>query len=330
MEGFRPPKRLLITGGAGFIGSNLARMALGDPGISHVRILDDLSTGLLSNLVGLDVDFVEGSILDERALDAAMAGRDAVVHLAALPSVPRSVRDPIATHHANATGTLRVLQAAVGHGVEHAVVASSSSVYGANPNLPKRELDWTRPMSPYAVSKLATEAYAIAYQHTYGLPTLAFRFFNVYGPGQRHDHAYAAVIPRFVYAALRDEPILFFGDGHQSRDFTYVGTVCAALMDAVRRGTRHPHPVNLAFGVRHSLRAVVAELERILGRRLVWQCQPERVGDVRHSEADSELLHQLFPGIGPAPLAAGLEATVDWVRRDLARSGPLHDKEARR
>jgi UDP-glucose 4-epimerase len=317
--------RLLITGGAGFIGSNLAGMATVDPTVTSVRILDDLSTGLLSNLVGLDVDFVEGSVLDERTLHAAMAGIDTVVHLAALPSVPRSVRDPLATHHANSTGTLQVLRAAVGHGVEHVVVASSSSVYGSNPSMPKREVDWARPMSPYAVSKLATEAYAIACQHTYGLATLAFRLFNVYGPGQRHDHPYAAVIPRFVHAALHDEPIVFFGDGHQSRDFTYVEAVCSVFLDAVRRGVRYPHPVNLAFGVRHSLRTVVAELEWILGRRVAWRCEPERVGDVRHSEADSALLHELFPGAGAASLTNGLRATVEWFRRDLARPKPVRD-----
>ncbi|BCB83839.1 NAD-dependent epimerase/dehydratase family protein [Phytohabitans suffuscus] len=322
--------RLLITGGAGFIGANLARMAVADPRVGRVTVFDDLSTGLLSTLVGLDVDLVEGSVLDEAVLSSAVAGQDAVVHLAALPSVPRSVRDPLATHHANATGTLHVLQAAVRHGVGHVVVASSSSVYGANTALPKRELGWQRPMSPYAVSKQCTEAYTLAYQYTYGLPTLAFRFFNVYGPGQRYDHPYAAVIPRFVHAALRGEPVVFYGDGHQSRDFTYVDTVCAVLLDALGRGVCYQHPVNLAFGARQSLRAVVAELEWILDRRVAWRCEPQRPGDVRHSEADRRLLHELFPDVASTSLADGLRATVRWYQAQLAQPWPVGDEESRR
>lgn len=322
--------RVLITGGAGFIGANLTRAALQAPFITDVRVIDDLSTGLLSNLDNLaggeqrdtfaggdqryrgDVHLVEASVLNDSALDAAMADRDAVVHLAALPSVPRSVAEPEPSHHANATGTLSVLQAARRHGVSHVIVASSSSVYGANPTLPKNERDWTAPLSPYAVSKLATEAYALAFQASYGLPTLAFRFFNVYGPGQRHDHAYAAAIPRFTYAALRDEPIVLYGDGLQSRDFTHVDTVCAVLLDALRRSVSRLGPVNLAFGTSTSLRAVVTELEHIVGRPLEVSSHPERAGDVRHSAADSTLLNELFPDIGPVPLPDGLRSTANW------------------
>ncbi len=258
--------RLLITGIAGFIGANLARRAAADPAVSHLRGIDDLSTGTLDSLTGLDVDLIQGSILDPAALDAALADRDAVVHLAALASVPRSLRDPLASHAANVTGTLVLLEAARRHDVRHVVLASSSSVYGANPQLPAPEQTWTRPLSPYAAGKLAAEAYALAYQASFGLPTLALRFFNVYGPGQRHDHPYAAVIPRFVHAALAGEPALVHGDGRQSRDFTHVEAVCAVLLDAVRRRVCHPDPVNLAFGVRTELRAVLAELEGLLGR----------------------------------------------------------------
>ena len=174
-----------------------------------------------------------------------------IVHLAALPSVPRSVLDPVASHHANATGTLEVLQAARRAGDLHVVVASSSSVYGANRELPKREGMRTAPISPYAVSKQATEAYAMSFGHTYGLPTLAFRFFNVYGPLQPAGHAYAAVVPAFVDAALRGVPLTIHGDGEQTRDFTNVGTVTRVLADAVTRTVtdlgageprvRHPH-----------------------------------------------------------------------------------------
>ncbi|WP_432050511.1 NAD-dependent epimerase/dehydratase family protein [Verrucosispora sp. NA02020] len=315
--------RILVTGGAGFIGSNLARAALADPAVKEVTVLDDLSVGLPGNLDGLGVDLVEGSILDPVALDTAMAGRDAVVHLAALPSVPRSLRDPVASHHANATGTLMVLEAARRHHVGHVVVASSSSVYGTNPALPKAELTWTRPMSPYAASKLSAEAYALAYQASYGLSTLAFRFFNVFGPGQRHDHAYAAVIPRFVYAALHGEPVVVHGDGTQSRDFTYVGTVCQVILDALRRRVQHPHPVNLAFGARATLLEVVDELEGLLGLPIAREYAAPRAGDVPHSLADDARLRDLFPDVIPVDRLDGLRATVEWMsgRRDVASAG---------
>ncbi|MFY1691534.1 NAD-dependent epimerase/dehydratase family protein [Plantactinospora sp. WMMB782] len=313
--------RLLVTGGAGFIGANLTRAALADPAIGDVRVVDDLSTGDRSNLAGLDVELVVGSILDERVLSAAVAGRDAVVHLAALPSVPRSVKDPMASHRVNATGTVSVLEAARRHDVRHVVVASSSSVYGANPDLPKSELGWTRPLSPYAASKLATEAYALAYQACYDLPTLAFRFFNVYGPRQRHDHAYAAVVPRFVHAALHGRPVVFYGDGHQTRDFTYVDTVCTVLLDAVRRQVHHPQPVNLAFGTQTDLHTVVAELELLLAHRIEREAAPERTGDVRHSSADNRLLRQLFPTVSATSLTDGLRATVDWYRAHYDPAG---------
>ncbi|MET8092068.1 NAD-dependent epimerase/dehydratase family protein [Micromonospora sp. NPDC005220] len=314
--------RILITGGAGFIGSNLARAATVEPTIGKVTVLDDLSVGLRTNLDGLDVELIEGSILDPAALDAAMVGREAVVHLAALPSVPRSLSDPVASHHANATGTLMVLEAARRHGVGHVLVASSSSVYGMNPALPKAELTWTRPMSPYAASKLAAEAYALAHQASFGLPTLAFRFFNVFGPGQRHDHTYAAVIPRFVYAALRDEPVVVHGDGTQSRDFTYVGTVCDVILDALRRRVHHPHPVNLAFGARASLLRVLDELEWLCGRPIAREYAPPRTGDVAHSLADNATLRHLFPDVAPVARAEGLRATVEWMagRLDAERA----------
>lgn len=306
--------RLLITGGAGFIGGNLARAALAVSELREIRVIDDLSTGSADNLDDLDVQLIEGSVLDDRALGRAMSGCDAVVHLAALPSVPRSVQEPVLSHHANATGTLAVLEAARRYGVRHVVVASSSSVYGSNPALPKNELAWTRPLSPYAVSKLATEAYALAYQSCYGLPTLAFRFFNVYGPGQRHDHAYAAVIPRFVHAALAGDPVVFFGDGRQSRDFTYVATVCDVLLDAVRRGVSYGQPVNLAFGTRTDLRTVVDELELVLRRPIERRSAPPRQGDIQHSAADNRLLRELFPGVTATPLVDGLRATVAWFQ----------------
>jgi UDP-glucose 4-epimerase len=305
--------RILITGGAGFIGSNLAEAALREPFVTEVAILDDLSVGLRGNIADLDAEFVEGSILDPDALDAAMAGRDAVVHLAALGSVPRSLDNPIATHHANATGTLMLLEAARRHDIGHVLLASSSSVYGMNPALPKEELTWTRPMSPYAASKLAAEAYALAHQSSFAIPTLAFRFFNVFGPRQRHDHPYSAVIPRFVHAALRGDRVVVHGDGTQSRDFTYVGTVCEVILDALSRRVSHPHPVNLAFGARATLLQVLTELESLLGHSIDRDHAPSRTGDVPHSLADNSVLRELFPKVDPVARPDGLRETFEWM-----------------
>jgi UDP-glucose 4-epimerase len=304
--------QVLVTGGAGFIGANLCRRLLGD---GHgVVVLDDLSTGRRDNLDGLEVRMVEGSILDDAALDAAVAGTDAVVHLAARPSVPKSIIDPVPSHDVNATGTLRVLEALRRHGVGHVVVASSSSVYGDNPTLPKHEDLPPAPLSPYAASKLATESYALAWAASFGLRALAFRFFNVFGPLQAAGHDYAAVVPAFVDAALAGHPVPVHGDGLQSRDFTFVGDVVGVVADAVAGGMYHPGPVNLAFGSQVTLLDLVAEIEAVLGHRLTVEHLPTRAGDVRHSQAAQDRFRSLFPRAAPAPLAAGLAATVAWFR----------------
>lgn len=306
--------KVVVTGGAGFIGANLCRALAGRAEVDEVVALDDLSTGARENLDGVRASLVEGSILDPAVLDDVLAGAGAVVHLAARPSVPRSIADPEASHRVNATGTLEVLEAARRAGRPHVVVASSSSVYGANPELPKHEGLVTMPVSPYAASKLATESYALAWQRSFGLPVLAFRFFNVFGPLQAAGHAYAAVVPAFVAAALAGDPLPVHGDGTQSRDFTYVGTVCEVLATASLRGVTHDGPVNLAYGGRHTLLDVIAELEAILGRSLERDHQPTRAGDVPHSQADSTLLGSLFPEVVPVGLTEGLRATVDWFR----------------
>jgi UDP-glucose 4-epimerase len=309
--------RVVVTGGAGFIGGNLCRRLLATPGVDDVVVLDDVSTGRRENLAGLDVRLVEGTVLDADLLEDAFAGADAIVHLGALGSVPRSVADPLASHHANATGTVMVLEAARRHGGLHTIVASSSSVYGSNPTLPKHEDLATRPMSPYAASKLATEAYALAWASSYGLPVLAFRFFNVFGPLQPAGHAYAAVVPAFVDAALAGRPLPVHGDGTQSRDFTYVGTLVRVVVDALERRVTSIEPVNLAFGSRISLLDVIAELERILGRPLEREHTAPRTGDVPHSQADDSRLRSLFPGVVPVPFPDGLSATVEWTRSGL-------------
>lgn len=303
--------RVLVTGGAGFIGSNLVRRLLADG--DEVVVIDDLSTGFADNLAGLPLRFVQASILDEVALADAADGVDAVVHLGALGSVPRSVKDPLASHHANATGTLLVLEAARRQGA-YVTAASSSSVYGSVPDLPRTEALPTRPMSPYAASKLATESYVLAYGTSYGLPTLPFRFFNVYGPRQAAGHVYAAVIPVFIDAALNGRPLPLNGDGKQSRDFTFVDTVTWVLADAVHRQVTSDIPVNLAIGANVSLLDLIAELESQLGRELPIEHRPERVGDVRASQSDPVLLRELFPDVPVVPFSEGLSRTVDWFQ----------------
>jgi UDP-glucose 4-epimerase len=306
--------RIVITGGAGFIGANLARRMAGDPRIDEVVVIDDLSTGRAENLDGVAADLQVGTILDPDALDRAFAGVDAIVHLAARPSVPRSIADPLASHHVNATGTLEVLEAARRVGRPHVVVASSSSVYGANPTLPKSEDLRTQPLSPYAVSKQATESYALAYATCFDLPVLAFRFFNVYGPLQPAGHAYAAAIPAFVDAAMRGRPIPVDGDGEQSRDFTFVGSVASAITEASVRRVVSPEPVNLAFGSRRTILEAIAELGEVLHRDLEREHRAPRPGDVRHSQADGSRLAELLPDVAPYPFREGLQATVDWFR----------------
>jgi UDP-glucose 4-epimerase len=283
------------------------------PWVEAVVVVDDLSTGDLGNLDGLAVRFVEGSVLDTEMLDDTFDGASAVVHLAAIPSVPRSIAEPMRSHEANATGTVRVLEAARHASNPHVIVASSSSVYGSNPKLPKSEDMRPMPMSPYAVSKVAAESYALAYADCYGLDVLPFRFFNVFGPLQPPTHDYAAVVPAFVSAALENKPLHVYGDGLQTRDFTFVDTVVATLVDAVARRVSSPEPVNLAFGSRTSLLELIAELEQVLGRTVSVAHDPPRAGDVRDSQADTTRLRALFPDIVPVPLAEGLRSTATWM-----------------
>jgi UDP-glucose 4-epimerase len=311
--------KVVVTGGAGFIGANLCRMLATTPDVRSVIALDDLSTGDAANLDGVDATLVQGSILDRELVDEVLHNAHAVVHLAARPSVPRSLADPAASNDVNVNGTLTVLEAARAAGGLHVVVASSSSVYGANPTLPKSEELPTAPLSPYAVSKLATEGYALAFQHSFGMPALAFRFFNVFGPLQAAGHAYAAVIPAFIDAALAGKPLTIFGDGKQSRDFTFVETVATVLTQAVLRKVTYAGPVNLAFGTRTDLLTVVETLGDLLGHDLEVEHQEPRRGDVRHSQADNSRLRELFPDVQPVALRDGLAQTVAWFEHMAGR-----------
>ncbi|MDQ6909329.1 MAG: NAD-dependent epimerase/dehydratase family protein [Actinomycetota bacterium] len=304
-----------ITGGAGFIGANLAATLVSSDFVDRLVIVDDLSTGFQENLVGIDgAELLEGSILDPALLDRAFLGAGAVVHLAARSSVPRSVAEPLAAHAANATGTAEVLEAVRRAGGPHLIVASSSSVYGANPALPKHESLATQPVNPYGATKLATEAYSLAWAAAYGLDVLAFRFFNVFGPLQPPRHTYAAVVPAFLSALMEGHPLPVHGDGRQTRDFTYVGSVCTVIADALRRRVTSATAVNLAFGSRVSLLRVIADLEAIVGESLLVEHQPPRPGDVRDTQADTTRLRELFPDADPIGLTEGLRATVDWFR----------------
>ena len=304
--------KVLVTGGAGFIGANLVKALANTGGIQEIVVIDDLSFGFRSNLNDLEVTFIEGSILDEDLLEVTMEGASSVVHLAARSSVPRSIVDPMAAHRDNATGTALVLEVARAQGDVQVIVASSSSVYGANDILPKHEGLSARPVSPYAASKLATESYALAWGHSYDMPVLALRFFNVFGPLQPPLHTYAAVIPAFLSAALQNKPLPVYGDGNQCRDFTYIDTVVSVIVDAIQSHKSHLEPLNLAFGNKITLLGVISELEAILDRDLPIDFQPSRAGDVERSQADSSALRRLFPKVVPSDFSEGLRRTAQW------------------
>jgi UDP-glucose 4-epimerase len=304
--------KALVTGGGGFIGSNLVERLLGDG--RTVRVLDNFSTGRRENLASLDGEFelVEGDAQSYERVHNAVRGCDVVFHQAALPSVPRSIQDPLTSNAANVTGTLNVLLAARDEGVERVVYASSSSVYGASTELPKRELMPALPISPYAVAKLAAEGYCRAFHQVYGLQTVALRYFNVFGPRQDPSSQYSAVIPRFILAFLGDETPVIYGDGEQSRDFTYIDNVVEANLRAAEADQVAGHVFNIATGSRISLNAMLDQLRSLTGKAIEAEYLEPRAGDVKHSLADISLASD---GLGYAPkvdFAQGLRKTFDW------------------
>ena len=276
----------LVTGGAGFIGSHIVEALVGEG--ERVRVLDDLSNGLAANLASFSdaVELVAGDIRDPSVVQRCVTGVDVVLHLAALGSVARSVADPVTSNDVNVTGTLNVLRAARDAGVHRLVFSSSSSVYGENPTLPKREDIALMPVSPYAVSKLAGEAYTRVFARLYDMETVCLRYFNVFGPRQRPDSAYAAVIPLFMQRAMDGQPLVIYGDGLQSRDFTYVTNVVRANLLAARASGVSGGVFNVACGERYSLLDIVRSLEAAVGHPLQVLHEDVRAGDVRHSEAD--------------------------------------------
>jgi nucleoside-diphosphate-sugar epimerase len=305
----------LVTGGAGFIGSHIAE-ALLKRGMS-VRLFDNLSTGHRQNLQELRqlkrgrLEIITGDVRDIQAVRRATRGVRFVLHQGALASVVRSVRDPLSTHEVNVNGTLHVLLAARDAGVERVVFASSSSVYGDSPRLPKIETQSPSPRSPYAISKLAGEQYGQLFYHLYGLGTVALRYFNVYGPRQDPASEYAAVIPRFLDALLKGRRPAIYGDGRQSRDFTYIGDVVRANLSACRAPARAcGMTCNVAGGRRVSLLELLRELGRLLGVSPQPRFEPARPGDVRHSLAHLGRARRLL-GFSPRTrLREGLRLTV--------------------
>jgi len=304
----------LVTGGAGFIGAHLVTRLVHEG--RRVRVVDDLSTGMLDRLAP-----VRGSIELVRAdlaaadLTPIVAGAERVFHLAAIPSVPRSVRDPLTTHHASATATLRLLLACRDAGVGRVVLSSSSSVYGDSEVSPKHEGLATKPLSPYAVAKLAAEGYARVFASLHGLGTVTLRYFNVFGPWQDPASAYAAVIPLFITRALRGESLPVFGDGTQTRDFTYVDNVVEANLKAAAAEVPGGRVYNIAGGTPHSLADVVAALSAFAGRELTVDYRPPRPGDILHSHADVSAAARELPWRPSVPFAEGLRRTFEWYRQ---------------
>ncbi len=312
---------ILVTGGAGFIGSHLTERLVQE---GHcVTVLDDLSTGREENIAHLQgqIRFIKGSITDLSLLREVMQGINVVFHQAALGSVPRSVEDPATTHEVNITGTFNVLLSARDAGVKRVVYAASSSAYGDTPTLPKVENMLPNPLSPYAVSKLVGEYYCQVFTRVYGLETVSLRYFNVFGPRQNPDSQYAAVIPRFITAALKGQPLTVFGDGEQSRDFTYIENVVQANLLAMRSVNAVGKVYNVACGGRYTLNELIRELERILGRRLQVEYLPTRAGDVKHSEAGVELAKCDLGYEVLVPFAEGLRRTVAWYQERMSARG---------
>ena len=301
--------KVLVTGGAGFVGTNLT-LSLLEHGYD-VKIFDDLSTGLKQN-IPKDAELINTSILDTSKLNDAIKDCDVVVHLGARGSVPRSIKDPIATHDVNSSGTLNVLEAARSSG-SHYIFSSSSSVYGSNMTLPKSENMVLRPLTPYAASKMSGEALSLAYAKSYELPVSTFRFFNIFGPWQRPDHEYAAVLPKWISKCLKGDEIEVFGDGLQTRDFTYVGTVVNIILSCISKRILHPEPVNLAYGNNISLNQVL-ELMKLNFPTLKVKYLPPRKGDVLHSKNDPKLIKSLYPDITLDKFEVSLQKTIDWFK----------------
>jgi nucleoside-diphosphate-sugar epimerase len=303
--------RALVTGGAGFIGHHLARRLLEDG--YEVRALDNFATGRRERLEGLDVELVEGDLRSYERAHRAVRGTGLVFHLGALPSVPRSMQDPLTTSAVNVEGTLNVLLAARDENVRRVVFASSSSVYGANPALPKREDHQLLPVSPYGVSKVAAEHYCRAFTAVYGLETVSLRLFNVFGPGQDPLSQYAAVVPRFIAAfASRESPVIY-GDGTQTRDFTYVADVVEAFTAAATSEAAAGEFINVAAGAETSVAELAELLAQLVGTDVMPRFEPARLGEVTRSSADRSKAASLLDWVPTWSLADALRVCIEQI-----------------
>lgn len=316
-------RRFLVTGGAGFIGSHLveALVARGD----RVRVLDNLSTGRMANLEPWQrqIEFIESDLTDAEAVGRAVEGVDCIFHQAALASVPRSVERPLDTHAACVTGTVLLLDAARRAGVRRVVYAASSSAYGDQPTSSKRETDLPLPISPYGAAKLAAEVYCQAFAATYGLETVCLRYFNVFGPRQDPDSPYSAVIPRFVTAMLAGRRPVVYGDGRQTRDFTYVANVVEGNLLAADAPHVSGRVLNLANGRTTSLLELIAALNDLLDTGIEPQYDPPRAGDVRESMADITLARKLLGFEPRVDFREGLERSIEYYRQLVKREAAL-------
>jgi UDP-glucose 4-epimerase len=304
----------LVTGGGGFIGSHIAA-TLVERG-RRVRVLDNFATGRRENLAQImaDIELIEGDVADPQTARRAVAGVEIVFHQAAIPSVPRSIADPMSVHHNNTLGTLQILLAARDAGVKRVVFASSSSIYGDSPTLPKREDMPPAPKSPYAATKLAGEVYCQSFTDSYGLETVSLRYFNVFGPRQDPLSEYAAVIPKFITALLAGQPPTIYGDGQQTRDFTYISNVVEANLLAAEAPAASGRVFNMACGKRISLLELVAILNDICKTNLRPEHTAPRPGDVLHSLADITLAQEVLGYKATTSLEEGLRQTVAWYR----------------
>ncbi|QDT74207.1 SDR family oxidoreductase [Lacipirellula limnantheis] len=306
--------KYLVTGGAGFIGSHLAT-ALVERG-DEVRVFDNLSTGKTDNLahLGKQVELVKGDLLDAKQVEQAVAGVDVVFHQAAMASVPRSLAEPAASHAACATGTLHVLDAARRGGVKRVVYAGSSSAYGNQPFAAKRESDLPAPLSPYAAAKLAGEAYCQAFAASYGLETVVIRYFNVFGPRQDPNGEYSAVIPKFVVSMLAGKRPTVFGDGGQSRDFTYVENVVRGNLAAAAAPAASGRIFNVACGRQYSLLELIESINRVLGTKIEPIFAAARVGDVRDSLADITAARETLAYEPTIDFDEGLRRSIEYYK----------------
>lgn len=305
--------KVLVTGGAGFIGSNLADQLIRNG--AKVRIIDNLVTGFRENLdeINGEFDFHEGSISDPAAAAAAVDGVEIVFHEAALPSVPRSVADPAETHEACVNGTFNLLAAAKDAGVRRVIYAASSSAYGDQPVLPKAETMKPDPMSPYAAAKLVGEYYCRVFTQVYGLETLSLRYFNVFGPRQNPSSQYSGVISRFIDAFMKGDRPVIYGNGEQSRDFTYIANVVDANIKAMETQKGIGEVMNVANGERVSLLELVDVMKQVTGLTdVLIDFQPERKGDVKHSQADNTLAKEWLGYEKLVGLEEGIRSTIEW------------------